>query len=287
MATLRDIRRRITSIQNTQQITGAMKMVAAAKLRRAQESIIEARPYATKLRDVLGSLSLRTDPKAHPLLARREVHRVELMPISSDRGLCGGFNQNVFRTTERFIRENQDIYEGITLRIVGRKALDYFSRRDYTISDHYVHVFATLTYETASAIATEVIEAYTGEVFDEIYLVYNEFRSAISQRPVLTKLLPIDPIPVEPGYVVTSYIYEPSEAEILETLLPRHVEFQMYRAFLESHASEHGARMTAMESATKNAEEMLEKLTLHYNRVRQAAITKELIDIIGGAEALT
>ena len=286
MATLRDIRRRITSVQNTQQITKAMKMVAAAKLRRAQEGIIEARPYASKMRDVLGSLSLRTDPRAHPLLARREVRKVELMPISSDRGLCGGFNQNVFRTTERFIHENQEIYESITLNIVGRKALEYFSRRDYVIRKDYVNIFGTLTYETAAAVAAEVTKAYTAAVFDEIYLVYNEFRSAISQRPVLVKLLPIDPVPVEPGYVMTSYIYEPNEAEILETLLPRYVEYQMYRAFLESQAGEHGARMTAMDSATNNAQEMLGKLTLHYNRVRQAAITRELMDIIGGAEAL-
>ncbi|MBW2122037.1 MAG: ATP synthase F1 subunit gamma [Deltaproteobacteria bacterium] len=286
MATLRDIRRRITSIKNTQQITKAMKMVAAAKLRRAQENIIEARPYAIKLRDVLGSLSLRTDPRAHPLLARREVRRVEIIPISSDRGLCGAFNQNVFRITERFIRENREFYDGITLSTIGRKALEYFSRRNYTIRSKYVGIFGTLTYETASAVAGEVIGAYTGETIDEIYLVYNEFRSAISQRPVMVKLLPIDPIPVEPGYVVTSYMYEPSEAEILETLLPRYVEYQLYRALLESQASEHGARMTAMDSATNNAEEMLGRLTLHYNRVRQAAITKELMDIIGGAEAL-
>ncbi|MBW2056389.1 MAG: ATP synthase F1 subunit gamma [Deltaproteobacteria bacterium] len=286
MATLRDIRRRITSIKNTQQITKAMKMVAAAKLRRAQENIIEARPYAIKLRDVLGSLSLRTDPRAHPLLARREVRRVEIIPISSDRGLCGAFNQNVFRITERFIRENREFYDGITLSTIGRKALEYFSRRNYTIRSKYVGIFSTLTYETASAVAGEVIGAYTGETIDEIYLVYNEFRSAISQRPVMVKLLPIDPIPVEPGYVVTSYMYEPSEAEILETLLPRYVEYQLYRALLESQASEHGARMTAMDSATNNAEEMLGRLTLHYNRVRQAAITKELMDIIGGAEAL-
>lgn len=286
MATLKDIRRRLTSIRNTQQITKAMKMVAAAKLRRAQESILEARPYTIKLRDVLGSLSLRTDPKAHPLLSRREVSKVELMPVSSDRGLCGGLNQNVFRTTERFVRENQEIYEEVTLRIVGRKAMEYFSRRNYTIRTHYINVFGTMTYETASAISDEIIEAYTTAVFDEIYLVYNEFRSAISQRPVLVKLLPIDPIRVEPGYVVTSYIYEPNEKEILETLLPRHVEFQLYRAFLEAQASEHGARMTAMDSATNNAQEMLEKLTLHYNRARQAAITKELVDIIGGTEAL-
>jgi F-type H+-transporting ATPase subunit gamma len=208
------------------------------------------------------------------------------MPVSGDRGLCGAFNQNVFRAAERFVHENQDVYKSITLSVVGRKALDYFSRRDYSIRTRYVQIFGTLTYETASAVAAEVIGAYTGEVFDEIYLVYNEFRSAISQHPVLTKLLPIDPLPVEPGYVATSYIYEPSDEEILETLLPRYVEFQIYRAFLESHASEHGARMTAMDSATSNAQEMLEKLTLHYNRARQAAITKELIDIIGGAEAL-
>ncbi len=286
MATLKDIRRRISSIQNTQQITKAMKMVAAAKLRRAQESILETRPYTIKLQDVLGSLSLRTEPRAHPLLARREVRRVELMPISSDRGLCGGFNQNVFRATERFVRENQEIYEQITLSIVGRKALEYFLKRDYSIRKHYVNLFGAQIYENASTIANEVIEAYTTEVFDEIYLVYNEFRSAISQRPVVVKLLPIDPIRVEPGYVVTSYIYEPSEEDILETLLPRYVVFQMYRAFLESQAGEHGARMTAMDAATNNAEEMLEKLTLNYNRARQAAITKELMDIIGGTEAL-
>ncbi len=286
MATLKDIRRRISSIQNTQQITKAMKMVAAAKLRRAQESILETRPYTIKLQDVLGSLSLRTEPRAHPLLARREVRRVELMPISSDRGLCGGFNQNVFRATERFVRENQEIYEQITLTTVGRKALEYFSRRNYSIRKHEVNIFGAQIYENASTIANEVIEAYTTEVFDEIYLVYNEFRSAISQRPVVVKLLPIDPIRVEPGYVVTSYIYEPSEEDILETLLPRYVVFQMYRAFLESQAGEHGARMTAMDAATNNAEEMLEKLTLNYNRARQAAITKELMDIIGGTEAL-
>lgn len=286
MATLRDIRRRIGSIQNTEQITKAMKMVAAAKLRRAQESIFEARPYADKLKDVLGSLSLRADSKAHPLLLRREVRRVELVPISSDRGLCGGFNQNVFRTTERFILENQEAYEAVSLSIVGRKALEYFSRRNYTIRKDYVNIFRMLTYETASTIADDVIEAYAGGQFDEIYLVYNVFRSAISQRPVLVKLLPIDPIPVEPEHVVTSYIYEPSEREILEALLPRYVEFQIYRALLESQAGEHGARMTAMDSATNNAEEMLEKLTLHYNRARQGAITKELMDIIGGAEAL-
>jgi F-type H+-transporting ATPase subunit gamma len=286
MATLRDIRRRITSIQNTQQITKAMKMVAAAKLRRAQDAILEARPYAIKLKDVLGSLSLRTDPKAHPLLVRREVRKVELMPISSDRGLCGGFNQNVFRITERFINENREIYEAISLSIVGRKALEYFSRRDYTIRKDHVNVFRMLTYDIASGIATDVIDAYKTEVFDEIYLVYNEFRSAISQRPVLVKLLPIDPIPVELDYVATSYIYEPGEEEILEALLPRYVEYQMYRAFLESQAGEQGARMTAMDSATSNAEEMLQKLTLHYNRARQAAITRELMDIIGGAEAL-
>jgi F-type H+-transporting ATPase subunit gamma len=286
MATLRAIRRRITSIENTQQITKAMKMVAAAKLRRAQDAILEARPYAVKLRDVLGSLSLRTDPKAHPLLVRREVRKVELMPISSDRGLCGGFNQNLFRTTERFIRENQEQYEAITLRIVGRKALEYFSRRDYVITKDYVNIFREMTYKTAADIASEVMEAYTGEAFDEIYLVYNDFRSAISQRPVLVKLLPVDPIPIEPGDVATSYIYEPSESEILESLLPRYVEYQIYRAFLESQAGEQGARMTAMDSATHNAEDMLQKLTLRYNRERQAAITRELVDIIGGAEAL-
>lgn len=286
MATLKDIRRRIVSIQNTQQITKAMKMVAAAKLRRAQEAIFETRPYTIKLREVLGSLSLRTEPRAHPLLARREVRKVELMPISSDRGLCGGFNQNVFRTTERFVRENEEVYEEVTLNTVGRKALEYFSRRNYTIRNHYTNVFGAQIYETASDIANEIIEAYTSGGFDEIYLVYNEFRSAISQRPILVKLLPIDPIPVEPGYVVTSYIYEPNEEEILETLLPRHVVFQFYRAFLESQAGEHGARMTAMDSATSNAREMLEKLTLNYNRARQAAITKELMDIIGGTEAL-
>ncbi len=286
MLSLKALRRRISSIKSTQQITRAMKMVAAARLRRAQERIIEARPYADKMREVLQSLSLRTSPEAHPLLAHREMKRVELVVITTDRGLCGSFNQNVFRRVERFFRENRQLYEEISLALVGRKGLDYFRRRELPIIRDYVNRFRELDYQAAATIGKDVVEDYTAEVVDGVFLVYNEFRSPLIQRVVVKDLLPIEPLEVEPDYYPVEYIYEPSADAILSELLPRYVEVQIYRALLESVAGEHGARMTAMDAATENAQEMIEKLTLMYNKARQSAITKEMMEIVSGAEAL-
>ena len=286
MVGLKALRRRIISITSTQQITRAMKMVAAARLRRAQERIIEARPYADKMREVLQSLSLRTAPDAHPLLIRREMKRVELLAITTDRGLCGSFNQNVFRRVERFIREKQSSYAEISLTIVGRKGLDYFRRREVPIVRDYVGQFRDIDYQVAAAIGKDVVEDYTEETVDGVFLVYNEFRSPLVQRVVMRDLLPIEPLEVEADYYPVEYIYEPSAEAILSELLPRYVEVQIYRALLESAAGEHGARMTAMDAATENAQEMIEKLTLMYNKARQSAITTEMLEIVGGAEAL-
>jgi F-type H+-transporting ATPase subunit gamma len=286
MIGLKALRRRIASIKSTQQITRAMKMVAAARLRRAHERIIDARPYADKMREVLQSLSLRTDPETHPLLVRREMRRVELLAITTDRGLCGSFNQNVFRRVERFLRENRTVYAEISLSVVGRKGADYFRRRNIPIIRDYVGRFREIDYLTAAAIGKDLVEDYSAEAVDGVFLVYNEFRSPLVQRVVVKDLLPIEPLEVEADYYPVDYIYEPSAAAIVSELLPRYVEVQIYRALLESMAGEHGARMTAMGSATENAQDMIEKLTLVYNKARQSAITKEMMEIVGGAEAL-
>jgi F-type H+-transporting ATPase subunit gamma len=286
MIGLKALRRRIGSIKSTQQITRAMKMVAAARLRRAQERIIEARPYADKMREVLQSLSLRTNPEAHPLLMRREMKRVELLAITTDRGLCGSFNQNIFRRVERFLKEHLRDYAEISLTIVGRKGLDYFRRRQVPITRDYVGRFQETDYQAAAAIGKDLVGDYTGEAVDGVFLVYNEFRSPLVQRVMIKDLLPIEPLEVESDYPAVEYIYEPSAEAILSELLPRYVEIQIYRALLESTAGELGARMTAMGSATENAQEMIEKLTLVYNKARQSAITTEMLEIVGGAEAL-
>lgn len=286
MLGLKALRRRITSIKSTQQITRAMKMVAAARLRRAQERIIEARPYADKMREVLQSLSLRTEPEAHPLLIRRDMEKVELVVITTDRGLCGSFNQNVLRRVERFVRENRQVHREISLTLVGRKGLNYFRRRDIPIIRDYVDHFRDIDYHVAATIGKDLVEDYTSETVDGIFLVYNEFRSPLIQRVAVKDLLPIEPLEVEPDYYPVEYIYEPSADAILAELLPRYVGIQIYRALLESLAGEHGARMTAMDAATNNAQEMIEKLTLIYNKARQSAITKEMMEIVGGAEAL-
>lgn len=286
MLGLKALRRRIASIKSTQQITRAMKMVAAARLRRAQDRIIEARPYADKMREVLQSLSLRTAPEAHPMLVRRETRKVELMVITTDRGLCGSFNQNAFRRVERFFRENRQLYREISLTLVGRKGLDYFRRKEFPIIRDYVNRFRELDYQAAATIGRDVVEDYTGEAVDAVFLVYNEFRSPLIQRVMIKDLLPIEPLEVESDYYPVEYIYEPSADAILSELLPRYVEGQIYRALLESVAGEHGARMTAMDAATENAQDMIEKLTLMYNKARQSAITKEMMEIVAGAEAL-
>ena len=294
MATLRDIRRRINSVKSTQQITRAMKLVAAAKLRRAQERIVEARPYAYRMGEVLSSLALRSPRELHPLLAKREGPRDEvgprklLMVISGDRGLCGAFNSNIIRRSVEFLRAYQaDTEVSLTLTVVGRKVRDFYRRRgQYTLRSEYTNFFDKLAYSHAAQIGRDVVQAYGEEEVDEVHLIYNEFRSVASQRVVVEQLLPIQPLAVPPEASVVEFLFEPSPASVLESLLPKHVEVQIYRALLESLAAEYGARMTAMENATKNASEMIDLLTLQFNKARQERITKELLEIVGGAEAL-
>jgi F-type H+-transporting ATPase subunit gamma len=286
-ASLRDIRKRIASVRSTQQITKAMKMVAAARLRRAQESILATRPYATKMLEVLNSLAARTSAERHPLLDRREPKRIEVVVFTSDRGLCGAFNMNLIQRAERFMEEEKGKKEEIALSFVGRKARDYFRKRKVIMRREYVNFFGKVDYLLASRIGQELVQAYSEDKVDGIYLLYSEFRSAIQQRVILEKILPVTPSsPSAIGAAAVEYLYEPSESEILDKLLPMYVEVQVYKALLESLASEYGARMTAMENATNNAAEMIERLTLVYNKARQAAITKELIEIVSGAEAL-
>lgn len=287
MATLRDIQRRIRSVQSTQKITRAMKLVAAAKLRRAQERIVEARPYASKMGEVLSSLALRCDPKAHPLLARRETGRKVLLVITADKGLCGAFNSNIIRRSLDILRgASGDVQFSLT--VVGRKSRDFYRRRPYTIRSEYVNFFDKLAYAHAAQMAQDIIRAYVQEECDEVELVYNEFRSVTSQRVKVDTLLPIRPLerPGDGAAAPLDYLYEPTPAAILERLLPKHVETQVYRALMESLAGEYGARMTAMDNATRNASEMIDMLTLQFNKARQEKITKELLEIVGGAEAL-
>ena len=284
MGTLRDIKRRISSVENTEQITKAMKMVAASRLRKAQEAILASRPYAHKMLEVLSSLALRTNPQAHPLLQAREPEKVDIIVVTSDRGLCGAFNSNIIRQAEKFIREHP--HWEFTLHLVGRKANDYFKRRDFNIRKVSLNILSDISFPHAVAVGGDVVENYLAEEFDQVYMVYNEFKSAIQQKVIVEQLLPIKPMDISEDYYPVEYTFEPSEDVLLEELLPRHINVQVYRAFLESVASEHGARMTAMESASKNAAEMIDKLTLVYNRTRQAAITTELIEVVSGKEAM-
>ncbi|MGH7262764.1 MAG: ATP synthase F1 subunit gamma [Candidatus Rokuibacteriota bacterium] len=284
MATLRDIRRRIRAVQSTQKITRAMKLVAAAKLRRAQERILEARPYAHKMSELLGNLALRTSADRHPLLARREAGRRQIVIITADKGLCGAFNSNVLRRSLEFIRQSEEAR--LTLVVVGRKARDHYRRRPWSIKSEMVGFFDRLAHSHAVELATRLIQDYLAEETDEVYLIYNEFRSVAVQRVVREQLLPIAVAPVEAEATVADYLYEPSADSILADLLPRHIRTQVYRALMESLAAEYGARMTAMEAATQNAQEMIELLTIQFNKGRQERITKELLDIVGGAEAL-
>jgi len=285
MATLRDIRRRIRSVQSTQKITRAMKLVAAAKLRRAQERITEARPYALKMAELLASLVTRAGDDAHPLLARRTTGRKRLVIITADKGLCGAFNSNILRASLAFLREQGQT--DITLVVVGKKARDFYRRRQWDVKAEMLGFFDQLAYGHAQELAGQLISSYLAQDVDEVHLLYNEFRSVAVQRVKREQLLPIAAEAAADGQGATGdYIYEPSPEGILAALLPRHVTTQVFRALMESVAGEHGARMTAMESATKNAKEMIDVLTIQYNKARQERITKELLDIVGGAEAL-
>ena len=284
-ANLRDIRKRISSVRSTQQITKAMKMVAAAKLRRAQENIMATRPYATKIYEMLNRLAARASADTHPLLAWRDPQRLELILFTSDRGLCGAYNINLIQRAEKFLEEEKKKHGQIYFSFIGRKGRDYFRKKKVPTHWEKVNFFGRVDYNMAAQIGQELIKAYTANEVDMVCLLYSEFISPLQQRPVLKTILPIAQRREEKEMGV-DYLYEPSAAEILSQFLPLYIEVQIYQALLESLASEYGARMTAMENATKNAAEMIDKLTLFYNKVRQASITKELIEIVSGAEAL-
>ncbi len=287
MATLKVIRKRIGSVRNTQQITKAMKMVSAAKLRRAQEAAVQARPYAEKMTELLKNVAARVANDAHPLLTPREEKKVQLVLFTSDRGLCGGYNTNLIRAAEAFIRQQAGDRQ-IELTLVGRKGGDHFRRRGAKIADRYIDILYKAADELAGEIAQKLISRFVSGEVDAVYIVYSRFRSALSQVPTLEKLLPV--ALAESNEVQaqqqTEYLYEPGVEQLLASLLPRITGVTVQRALLEATASEHGARMTAMESASGNASKMIGALTLQMNRARQASITRELLEIVGTAEAL-
>ncbi len=285
MATLKVIRKRIGSIRNTQQITKAMKMVSAAKLRRAQEAVLQARPYAEKMAALLKNLSARVSAEAHPLLMGREEKKAHLLLLTADRGLCGGYNANLIRAAEGFLR-SQGAEKEVHLTIVGRKGVDYFRRRQVEIADRYINVTNRPPEELACELAEKMIGRFRQEEADGVYILYSRFRSALSQVPTIEKLIPVTTGGEEGEGEITEYLFEPGVEALLSSLLPKVVEVVIYRALLEASASEHGARMTAMDSATTNAAEMISSLTLQMNRARQASITRELLEIVSTAEAL-
>jgi F-type H+-transporting ATPase subunit gamma len=283
MANTIDIRRRIRSVKNTQQITKAMKMVAAAKLRRAQERMYSARPYAAALREVLASIAARIEEIDHPLLRERPENKILLIVVTADKGLCGAFNSNVIRAAQNAIRERN--WQNLELLPIGRKANDFFKRRTIPLRREGTQVVNALSIDTAREISQSLSEDFITERVDAVYVVYNEFKSIMAQRINVERLLPIVHAADRKEGVEIDYIYEPGPVAILSDLLPKHIEFQLYRILLESGAAEQGARMTAMEAATKNASDMIDHLTLTYNRIRQASITKEIIEIVSGASA--
>src|SRR5689334_2283223 len=284
MPSLIDIRRRIRSVRNTQQITKAMKMVSAAKLRRAQDRVIAARPYGALLRKVLANVAaaVAADEEAgqNPLLANRPEQRILLVLVTGDKGLAGAFNSNLIKGAQRFLTE----HAGATVRLelIGRKGRDFFRKRNANITGDHIGLAAKVAYADTAAIAGKAMEMYRAEEIDAVYILYNEFKSVVAQKLTLSRVLPVE-MPEQTAPV--DYIYEQPPAEMLDSLLPRYVEMEFYRALLESAAAEHAARMTAMEAATSNAGDMIEKLTLYMNRVRQASITKEIIEVVSGAAA--
>ncbi|MFC1834537.1 ATP synthase F1 subunit gamma [Thermodesulfobacteriota bacterium] len=285
MASLRDMRKRIASVKNTQKITNAMKMVSAAKLRRAEEAITRARPYSDKMRQVLMSLGSRVNPSSHVMLEVREVKKALLILVTTDRGLCGSFNTNLNRRAEALAKELKAKGVEVSMINVGRKGHDYFRRRGMDITEKFINVMNQIGYELAAQVETAATEKFVAGECDEVYILYNQFRTAASQTLIVKKLLPVTPEEEEQTRR-SEYLYEPSEDELLEGILPQYIRVQVFTAMLDSVASEHGARMTAMEAATTNAEEMIYRLTLKMNRIRQESITTELMEIVGGAEAL-
>jgi F-type H+-transporting ATPase subunit gamma len=289
MPTLLDFRRRIRSVKNTQQITRAMKFVAAARLRRAQEAALAARPFATELARVLRSTMARIEEPQHPLLAHRPEEKILVIVLSGERGLAGAFNTNILRKANDFFRANKG--KTLSMVAVGKKGRDTLKRAGFNVVAEYINVLARVDYGTAREIATLVTDLYAKEEIDSVYIVFSEFKTVMTPNLILEKLLPVEAIrsgeesSAEKAVAQVDYIYEQPEEQILDKLLPRYVETQILSAMLESSAAEHAARMTAMESATKNAGDVIEALTLHMNKVRQAAITKEIIEIVSGASS--
>lgn len=295
MANLRDIRNRISTVNNTQQITKAMKMVAAAKLRKAQDRMIETRPYAAKLQDVVGRLAGNSSAENPIMRVADDISEVLLIVIGSDRGLCGGFNNNLFKEVEIFIQnELGEFHKSGTLSLItiGKKATAHFKKRNYKIAESHPGFFDSISYDASSAIMNQVIDSFTSEVYDEVFIAFNEFKSVIAQNRKIDKVLPIDPSEIsadnsDDSNEVIDYIFEPDSEAILAQLLPLHLNMQLWKAVLESNASEQGARMSAMDSATENAKELERDLRLKYNQARQSAITTEISEIVSGAQALS
>ncbi|GBE37288.1 ATP synthase gamma chain [bacterium BMS3Bbin07] len=286
MATLRDIKRRITSIKSTSKITRAMKMVSAAKLRRAQDGMFALRPYSDKMREVLLSLAQPGEQDRHPLLKIRPRKTVEVLILTSDKGLCGAFNTNVLKAGVSLVKDLENEGFEPSISTLGRKAGDYFKRRNIPVRQAWTGLSGKISYTSAQEIAVDLMDKYINETFDELYLIYNEFKSVASQKVTKLRLLPLGEVEHEEEDEMKDFLFEPSEAEIFNRLLPKSVEVQLYRTMLESRVSEEAARMTAMENATQSAEDMIDRLTLEYNKARQATITRELMDIVGGAEAI-
>ena len=287
MPSLIDLRRRIRSVNNTQQITKAMKMVSAAKLRRAQEKVLAARPYSSVLREMMASI-LGNEPEdspalAHPLLARRREDRILVLLLSGDKGLCGAFNSNVIRRSQQFLAERSSAE--VEMELIGRKGRDFYRRRNVSIAGEWINIFNNIDFATCRKISDNVISRFTWREVDAVYLIFNEFKSVLRQTLIVDRLLPVQ-VSTSEGRGSFEYLYEQPAAEIFRTLLPRYVSVTVYQAMIESAAAEHAARMTAMDAATRNAEEMIDKLTLHMNRVRQASITSEIIEVVSGAAGL-
>jgi len=291
MSTLREIRKRLKAIKNTQKITAAMKMVAAAKLRRVQDRMLNFRPYAIRMEELLLNITGAEERESHPLLRPRTRKTVEVLVVTSDKGLCGAFNANILKFTTDYISNREKEGFNLSLSVVGRKAYEYFKRRNILLRKSWIGLSGKLTYTNVQEIAGDLIENYINKTIDEIIVIYNEFKTVLSQKVTLMRLLPIgspetEGTKTEEPSSSGEFIYEPSAGTIFETLLPKYIEIQLYRALLESQAAEEAARMTAMENASKNCEDLIEKITLQANKIRQATITKELMDIVGGVEAL-
>jgi F-type H+-transporting ATPase subunit gamma len=290
MATLREIRQRISGVKSTQKITKAMKMVAAAKLRRATDAIIAARPYARKMQELLSYLSGQVDVTKYPQFEAREVKSVAIVVVTADRGLCGAFNSNIIKATVNHINKNYaEMNKAGKLKLicVGKKGFDFFSKRDYEVIAKHIGVYNQMNFNSAKMIVTEIVDGFVKGEYDKVEIISNEFKNAVQQKLTIGQFLPVvQQQAADKKAQLTDYIFEPTSDEIVSALIPKHLNFQVWRVLLDSNAAEHGARMSAMENASTNARDLIKILQLNYNKARQAAITKELLEIVAGAEAL-